>query len=63
MPNYILLSRLFSHGKRLIAAEPTKLKRIRGVLEQWEAAIKADYHLLGEYDHCTVFEVSDNFRA
>jgi uncharacterized protein with GYD domain len=39
------------------------LKHIRGVLEQWEATIKADYHLLGEYDHCTVFEVSDNFSA
>jgi len=58
MPDYILLSRLFSYGKRQtangkrqIAAEPAKLKRIRGVLEQREAAIKVDYHLLGEYDH------------
>ena len=63
MPDYILLSRLFSHDQRKIAAEPAKLKHIRGVLEQWEATIKADYHLFGEYHHCTVFEVSDNFCA
>lgn len=63
MPAYILLSRLSSDGLRQVAAEPEKLKQIRGVLEQWEATIKADYHLFGEYDHCTVFEVSDNFCA
>ena len=63
MPAYVLLSRLSSQGQREIAAEPEKLKQIRGVLEQWEANILADYQLLGEYDHCTVFEVSDNFRA
>lgn len=63
MPAYVLLSRLSSQGQREIAAEPEKLKQIRGVLEQWEANILADYQLLGEYDHCTIFEVSDNFRA
>ncbi len=63
MPAYVLLSRLSSQGQREIAAEPEKLKQIRGVLEQWEANILADYQLLGEFDHCTIFEVSDNFRA
>jgi len=63
MPAYILLSRLSSDGLRQVAAEPEKLKQIRGVLEQWEATIRADYQLLGEYDHCTIFEVSDNLCA
>ena len=55
MPAYILLSRLSSEGQRQIAADPEKLKQILGVLEQWEATILADYQLLGEYDHCTIF--------
>ena len=63
MPAYVLLSRLSSAGQRRVAEEPASLKQIRETLEAWEATIIGDYHLLGEYDHCTVFEVSDNFRA
>ncbi len=63
MPAYILLSRLSSAGQRAIASDPEQLKHIRQTLERWEANVLADYRLLGEWDHCTVFEVSDNFRA
>lgn len=63
MPAYILLSRLSSSGAREVAADPEKLKSIRGTLEKWEATILADYYLLGSFDHCTIFEVSDNLRA
>ena len=57
------MTRLSSHAQREIIAEPEKLRGIRNVLEKWEANILADYHVLGEFDHLTIFEVSDNFRA
>jgi 1-acyl-sn-glycerol-3-phosphate acyltransferase len=63
MPAYVLLSRLTGHAQREISKDPEKLKNIRRVLEQWEANILGDYRLLGEFDHCTLFEISDNFRA
>lgn len=63
MPTYVLMTRLSSQAQREILTEPEKLKTIRGTLEEWEANIVADYATMGEFDHCTVFEVSDNFRA
>ena len=63
MPSYVLLTRLKSRANRLVLDEPERLKEIRKTLEQFEAKIIADYHLLGKYDHCTIFEISDNFRA
>ena len=63
MPAYVLLSRLNSDAKKRILEDPDHLTQVRRVLEEWEANIVADYHLLGIYNHCTIFEVSDNFRA
>jgi len=63
MPAYVLLSKLGTDGMRQVLAEPDKLRGVRRILEEYEANILEDYHLLGMYDHCTVFEVSDNFRA
>ena len=63
MPAYILLSRYSRHGQRQVAENSSNLKHIRNTLEQWEANILGDFFTLGEWDHCTVFEVSDNFRA
>jgi 1-acyl-sn-glycerol-3-phosphate acyltransferase len=63
MPAYILLSRLSSDAEKNIIEDEKYLFNIRHVLEQWEANVIADYHLLGIYNHCTIFEVSDNFRA
>ena len=63
MPAYVLLSRLNTKTQKEVVKNPAALKKIREVLEQWEATIIADFHLLGPHDHCTIFEVSDNFRA
>lgn len=63
MPAYILLTRLGARGLRAVRAEPVRLREIRETLEDYEATILADYHVLGEYNHCTIFDVSDNFRA
>jgi 1-acyl-sn-glycerol-3-phosphate acyltransferase len=63
MPSYVLLTRKTGAAQREIVANPESLKYIRQTLEAWEANILGDYHLLGKFDHCTLFEVSDNFRA
>ena len=63
MPAYVLLSRLNTETQKKVVKNPAQLKKIREVLEQWEATIIADFHVLGPHDHCTIFEVSDNFRA
>ena len=63
MPAYILLSRLTPESERRVIKDPDYLKKVRQVLEEWEANILADFHLLGMYNHCTIFEVSDNFCA
>jgi 1-acyl-sn-glycerol-3-phosphate acyltransferase len=59
----VLLTRLTTQAQREILETPNKLKKIREDLETWEATIVGDYHLVGEYAHCTIFEVSDNLRA
>ncbi len=63
MPAYVLLSRLNSQNQKAIVKNPANLMDVRETLEKWEATILADFHLLGPHDHCTIFEVSDNFRA
>ncbi|MCB1691260.1 MAG: 1-acyl-sn-glycerol-3-phosphate acyltransferase [Pseudomonadales bacterium] len=63
MPAYVLLTRLSTAGMRSVVAEPDKLRDVKRTLEEYEASVLADYHLLGKYNHCTIFEVSDNFRA
>lgn len=63
MPAYVLLSRIPSETQREILKNPDHMKQVRRTLEEWEANILGDYYLLGPYDQCTVFEVSDNFRA
>lgn len=63
MPVYVLLNNLSSESMRQVLDEPSKLLGVRQVLEEYEATILHDFHLLGKYNHCTIFEVSDNFRA
>ncbi len=63
MPVYVLLSRLSGKSMRQVLDQPETLYGIRQTLEEFEANILGDYHLLGKFDHCTIFEVSDNFRA
>lgn len=63
MPAYVLLNNLTSDAQRKIIKDPDGLHGVRRILEEYEANVLHDFHLLGEYNHCTVFEVSDNFRA
>lgn len=63
MPAYVLMTRVRSSGLREILDEPERLYDVRRKLEEYEANILADYHVLGFHNHCTIFEVSDNFRA
>lgn len=63
MPVYILMSRMSTDGLRRVLKDPDQLHDVRRKLEEYEANILADYHVLGNHDHCTIFEVSDNFRA
>jgi len=63
MPTYILLSKLSPQAQREIRDDPARLLEVRGQLERWEATIHADYRVMGPYDHCVIFEISDNFRA
>lgn len=63
MPRYILLGRYTSQNLKALSDDPTSLRAIRDELEAWEANILHEYALMGLYDHCVVFETSDNFRA
>lgn len=63
MPTYILLSRLGAEANRAIVEKPERLLELRQTLARWEATIVDEWHLMGEYDHGIVFEISDNFRA
>jgi len=63
MPAYVLLSRLLPESQRKIASQPELIRQIQSNLERWEATVISNHFLLGEWDLCTVFEVSDNLRA
>ncbi len=63
MPNYVMLSRFTSDTMRRISADPDELLKLRQALESREAKIVNEFHVLGAWDHCTIFEASDNFRA
>ena len=63
MPAYVLLNNLNSEAQRNVIKEPDGMHGVRRILEEYEANVLHDFHLLGEFDHCTIFEVSDNFRA
>ena len=63
MPNYVMLSRFSSATMRDISADPSSLLSLRKALEAREAKVLSEFHILGEWDHCTIFEASDNFRA
>jgi 1-acyl-sn-glycerol-3-phosphate acyltransferase len=63
MPNYVMLSRFTTAAMRSISADPATLLSLRKALEAREAKVISEFQVLGEWDHCTIFEASDNFRA
>jgi len=63
MPVYVLLTKFSPRALRSVLDDPPALNGIRETLEAYEAKIIGDFRLMGAYDHCTVFDVTDNFRA
>ena len=63
MAAYVLLSKLTTVGLERLRDAPDQWSEVRGLIEAWEGKILYDMTLLGEYDHCLIFEAPDNFKA
>jgi len=61
--HYILLLKYHSAGLIGAKKDPRFLLGIHDAIERWEAKVIESYHLLGEYDQCTIIEAPDNFKA
>lgn len=63
MATYVMLSRLTTEGMKRARSQPDSLSVIASAVELYEGKVVGDFHLFGEYDHCTIFEVPDNMAA
>jgi 1-acyl-sn-glycerol-3-phosphate acyltransferase len=63
VPAYVLLMRYHSEGQRAACDRPASLLGIHEALERSEGKVLASYRMLGEWDHCTIFEAPDNYKA
>lgn len=63
MPNYVLLLKYHSEGLKAAHAQPESLLHVQTELERWEVKVLESFHLLGEWDQCTIIEAPDNFKA
>ncbi len=63
MPVFVLLARSSPETLRDAVANPPSLTFIHEALESYEAKVLGDYRMFGDWDHCTIFEAPDNFRA
>ena len=63
MGTYVLLLKYHSSGLVETKKDPNFLRGINESIERWEAKVLESYHLLGEYDQCTIIEAPDNFKA
>lgn len=63
MPTYVMLMRYHSDGFKAFKEDPEHIKDIHEALSRWEAKVIDSYHMLGDWDQCTVFEAPDNFKA
>jgi 1-acyl-sn-glycerol-3-phosphate acyltransferase len=61
--HYVLLMKYHSTGLMETKKNPMFLMGIHASIERWEAKVIESYHLLGEYDQCTIIEAPDNFKA
>ncbi|NJN51605.1 MAG: hypothetical protein HC809_07320 [Gammaproteobacteria bacterium] len=57
------MTRLSQETLREAVANPPALTFIREALESYEAKVLADFRMFGDFDHCTIFEATDNFRS
>jgi 1-acyl-sn-glycerol-3-phosphate acyltransferase len=63
MGHYVLLMKYHSEGLVQAKKDPQFLMGIHASIERWEARVIESYHLLGEYDQCTIIDAPDNFTA
>ena len=60
---YVMLSRLTTVGHKLLKDRPNDWYGVHRAIELWEAKVLYDFHTMGQFDHCTIFEAPDNFHA
>ena len=63
MAHYILLLKYHSNGLIEAKKDPNFLRGIHKSIERWEARVIDSYHLLGEWDQCTIIDAPNNFMA
>jgi len=63
MPGYVMLMRYHSEGLSAFKKDPERIKEIHDALSRWEAKVLCSYHMMGDWDQCTIFEAPDNFKA
>jgi 1-acyl-sn-glycerol-3-phosphate acyltransferase len=63
MAYYVLLMRYRSHGIKRVHEDPTLLLALKDAIERWESKVLHNFHLLGEWDQCTIIEAPDNLTA
>ncbi|MCR9279196.1 MAG: 1-acyl-sn-glycerol-3-phosphate acyltransferase [Pseudomonadaceae bacterium] len=63
MPHYIMLLKQRVDAHKAIRDKPEILREVEEALARWEAKVVGNWWIMGDYDQCTIFEASDNFRA
>ncbi len=63
MAHFVLLLKYHSEGIMEIQKDPDFLRGVNASIERWEAKVLESYHLLGEYDQCTIIDAPNNFMA
>ncbi|MEM9621937.1 MAG: 1-acyl-sn-glycerol-3-phosphate acyltransferase [Pseudomonadota bacterium] len=63
MTHFVLLLKYHSEGLMEVQKDPDFLLGINKSIERWEAKVLESYHLLGEYDQCTIIDAPNNFMA
>lgn len=63
MSHYVLLMKYHSEGLQATKQDPNFLTGVHNAIERWEAKVLGSFHLLGEWDQCTIIDAPDNFKA
>ncbi len=63
MAHFVLLLKYHSEGIMKAHDDPDYLLGVNKSIERWEAKVLESYHLLGEYDQCTIIDAPNNFMA
>ncbi|MCX6651593.1 MAG: GYD domain-containing protein [Methanomassiliicoccales archaeon] len=60
MPQYIVLSRLTTEGRKVLKEKPARLKEVNKEITKMGAKVLQQYALLGKYDFLNIMEAPDN---